>query len=450
MGIKHTSFEKYTDEVCSQIKCREVHSEIREELTSHLEEIKEEYLAQGASLEEAERQAVAHMGDSEKIGFDLDKIYRKRPEYKTLIVTCILVALGILVQLIIDKNIPYNFAHISPTHMFTYNILGIICAVGLYFFDYRKIEIHSKKLFIFANILTIFLLAFGSPVNGIKFFIFFNCRLDIAFVSTILYIISLCSILPKLRTTKYCKIKIVSIYILCSSLILLTKNFPYVIFFTLVFLVMLVYLGYCKKYIIAFSLIIFSVLFCHAFTSVQYRYKLTSFINYNQFKDNIGYINYEIHELLSSATLLGKGVSVEAFKLLPNITSTFTICYIIYAFGWAAGILIFSLILILLVNLFIKIKFIKNSYGKTLFLSISALFAFEFLQSILLNLNLSSILSITTPFISYSGTSTLINMLLIGLINSIYARKNLHNSLKNEKPRFDLRFVFRYNKKSKI
>ncbi|WP_234121895.1 FtsW/RodA/SpoVE family cell cycle protein [Clostridium hydrogenum] len=450
MGIKHTAFKKYTDEVCSQIKCKEVHSEIKEELTNHLEEIKEEYIMQGASLEEAERQAVAHMGDSEKIGFDLDKIYRKRPEYRTLIVTCILVTLGILVQLIISKNIPYNLAHISFAHIFISNILGIICAAGLYFFDYRKIEIHSKELFVFANILIIFLLAFGTPVNGVKFFIFFNFRLDIAFIATILYIISLCGILPKLRTTKYYKIKIVSIYALCAFLILLTKNFPYIIFFTLVFLVMLVYLGYSKKYILAFSLIIFFALFCHAFTSVQYRYKLTSFINYNQFKDNIGYINYEIHELLSSATLFGKGVSVEAFKLLPSITSTFTICYIIYAFGWAAGILIFSLVLILLVNLFIKIKFIKNNYGKTLFLSISALFAFEFLQSILLNLNLSSILSITTPFISYSGTSTLINMLLIGLINSIYARKNLHNSLQSKEPRFELNLFSRYNKKSKV
>jgi hypothetical protein len=70
MTLINSSFEKFTGEVCAQIKCSEVHTEIKEELMSHLEEMREEYISQGSSSEEAERLAVAHMGDSETIGYD--------------------------------------------------------------------------------------------------------------------------------------------------------------------------------------------------------------------------------------------------------------------------------------------------------------------------------------------------------------------------------------------
>lgn len=75
--VDNQQLDIFVGEVCSQIKCEEVHSEIKEELLNHLEEIIEEYIEQGATLEEANRQAIAHMGDSEKIGCDLNKVYQE-------------------------------------------------------------------------------------------------------------------------------------------------------------------------------------------------------------------------------------------------------------------------------------------------------------------------------------------------------------------------------------
>lgn len=43
MGIKNKIFDKFTEEVCSQIKCSEVHSDIKAEMDCHLEEIKEAF-----------------------------------------------------------------------------------------------------------------------------------------------------------------------------------------------------------------------------------------------------------------------------------------------------------------------------------------------------------------------------------------------------------------------
>ena len=125
----------------------------------------------------------------------------------------------------------------------------------------------------------------------------------------------------------------------------------------------------------------------------------------------------------------GNGASKEVFKNLPNLNQDLVFCYIIYTFGWLFAIVILMLIISLLVNLFKTSKTIKNNYGKTSILSISTIFASQFLISILMNLNLLPISAVSMPFISSGGTNTMINMALIGLICSIYGRKNLSKSL---------------------
>lgn len=429
MGLKCIAFEKYTDEICSQIKCSEVHNDIKEELTSHLEEIRDDYVSKGMALEEAEKLAIEHMGDSEQIGFELDKVYKKTPEYKSLIITFILITFGIITQLIITENINASYTKISKVHILSYNALGILAAIALYFFDYRKIEKYSRQLFLCGTIFIVITLMFGSYINGVKRLAFFGSVMDASFIGTIIYTISLCGILPKFRTSPYGKTKTILIYILCSILILLTKNIYYVILFIAIAVFMLIYLKFPKPLIGIFTLIILFSILCFV-SSAPYRLdRVRALVHFMQYKDGSGYPNYMLHKLFSSPTIFGNGVSEAVYKILPNLTSNFILCYIIYAFGWATGIVVLAIILAFIVNLFTKTKAIKNSYGKVLFSVISVFFALEFLQAVLMNFNLSPVSSMTAPFISYSGYSAIINIALIGLINSIYSRKNLRKSL---------------------
>lgn len=168
MGIKNKIFDKFSEEVCSQIKCTEIHSDIKDEINSHLEEIKEEYMAEGVAEEDAERQAISHMGDSEKIGFDLNKIYKKSPEYKTLIIGLIFVLLGLFVQITIKISSPPNIIYYNYIKAIIHIILGIAVGIVIYILDYRKLEKYSMKLFIIANIFAVFSLIMIRPVNGIS------------------------------------------------------------------------------------------------------------------------------------------------------------------------------------------------------------------------------------------------------------------------------------------
>ncbi|WP_461615175.1 permease prefix domain 1-containing protein [Clostridium sp. Marseille-QA1073] len=67
----------YLEEVCSVIKCKEVHSEIKEEIRSHIEELSLEYIVNGHKEDEAYKLAIRDMGSSEEIGIKFDRYMKE-------------------------------------------------------------------------------------------------------------------------------------------------------------------------------------------------------------------------------------------------------------------------------------------------------------------------------------------------------------------------------------
>lgn len=433
MHLNNKEFDKFIGEICAQIKCKEVHSDIKEELDCHLKELKEEYIYDGATLEEANRLAIAQMGDSEKIGFDLDKVYRKKPEYKTLIITIIFVVFGLFVQFVIEQNTSSNMIKYSTTSSLVFTLLGITIGIAMYIFDYRKLEKYSMHLFIVTNLFVIFSSLFGKHLGAMIYIPYLNSIYSVsnaAFIVSILYIISLCGILPKMYSQTYGIIKIIAVYGLCTFMLLQIKGIAYIFIFLGTAMLLLIYIGFPKKYISGLlGVSIPSFLYILIHTEPYIFIRLTTFINFKESRLGSGFMNYRIHELLYSSSILGNGISKEIIKTTPALNQELIYCYIIYTFGWIISATIFILIIILLVNLFRTSKFIKNSFGKMVFLSISSFFTIEFLLSVLMNLNLAPIAGIAMPFFSYSGTSIVINITLIGLICSIYGRRNTSKSL---------------------
>ena len=65
----------YIDNVCKGIRDRKTKTELKDELLSHLMEIYERNIALGLSDEDAQKDAVAHMGDSEVVSKTFKQIY---------------------------------------------------------------------------------------------------------------------------------------------------------------------------------------------------------------------------------------------------------------------------------------------------------------------------------------------------------------------------------------
>ena len=68
----------------------------------------------------------------------------------------------------------------------------------------------------------------------------------------------------------------------------------------------------------------------------------------------------------------------------------------------------------------------KNTYGKSLVLALTTILGIQFVWNILFNLGLA-VGGVSLPFISYSGTSIIINMFVVGIIINVYKGRSISN-----------------------
>lgn len=78
--------EKYLEKLLLQIRCKKARPYIAEEIRGHIESQIEDNIADGMSYEEAEKNAVADMGDPVTVGISLDKIHKPQIAWKLLVI----------------------------------------------------------------------------------------------------------------------------------------------------------------------------------------------------------------------------------------------------------------------------------------------------------------------------------------------------------------------------
>jgi cell division protein FtsW (lipid II flippase) len=339
------------------------------------------------------------------------------------------VAFGLFTQFSIFKNAPEVMSYNSYIRMILFTVLGTILGIATYFFDYRKLEKYSWHIFIGATAILILPLFFSVSVYGMSRMNILGISFDINLSAVILYSISFSGLFPRLYSSKLGIVKILTLIGFCGYLITLGGQQVALMIFFVLSIIILIYTGLDKKYIFALFGIVSSVFTLLIFSEPYRIRRIVAFINFKQFKNDAGYINNIIYELIRDSNIFGNGVSKEIISNTPVINQDLIYIYIIYTFGWLVGLTLFALVIFFIVNLFKTSTNIKSRYGKILFKGISSIFAVEFLLSILTNLNLFPIVSISMPFLSNSGNASFMNMLLIGLICSIYGRKNLSKSL---------------------
>jgi cell division protein FtsW (lipid II flippase) len=97
----------------------------------------------------------------------------------------------------------------------------------------------------------------------------------------------------------------------------------------------------------------------------------------------------------------------------------------IYAFGWAAGLVVLTLILGFIGKNMITTAHMKEEYGKLLFAGIGSMFVIQYVWAVAMIFGYAPFVGISMPFVSYDGTDQVIQFAAIGLLLSAYRRKNM-------------------------
>ncbi|HMN25238.1 MAG: rod shape-determining protein RodA [Ignavibacteriaceae bacterium] len=156
--------------------------------------------------------------------------------------------------------------------------------------------------------------------------------------------------------------------------------------------------------------------------------RIQSFIDPNTDPLGAGYNTIQAKVAIGSGGLFGKGFlqgNQTQLQYIPEQWTDFIYCVIGEEFGFVGSMIV----LILFVYLFLRILKIASS-TKDEFLSLTitgilSIYIIHFLINVGMVVGILPVIGIPLPFVSYGGSSLLVNMFMLGIIANVYKnRKN--------------------------
>ena len=423
--MKNEIIESYLKDVCSYIKNKDVHEEISNEIREHIYEIVDEYTNNGLRQDEAASKAIKRLGNAYECGIKLNKVHKVNPDIITIVLALALAVIGIITMYSTEKN-----SIASDTLSFN-NIrgllVGVAIAIVIYFFDYRKLKRYSYNLYWSLIIILTMTFLFSDHLFSIKNGMISDSQVSFHLVVTTLLLIALSGVINiKSVNNKIDLITIVVMGIIPLILFFLVRDitvgFIYLCGINAIFLTAKIDKSLKISLICVEAL--FMILALLILISESYRIeRIYSLINPTSDPEGYGYTITRIRRLLSQATLYGNEINIEELRM-GDVRSDFTLVYIIYNFGIVFGGFCISIIIGFVARIFNIISKVKDSYGRTLVLSIGSMFLMQIIINMLSNLGIVGVY-ISLPFICFGSTNSIISLSMVGLICSIYRRRGL-------------------------
>lgn len=431
----HEEITTFLKQVCREIKAKEVHSVVRLELESHLQEVIEEKLVSGIDLDTAVREAISQMGTPEVIGQQFHLAHRPRFNWGLLAIVAALMGIG-LVAIFSAQAANYQsyLSSLGKMQVMFFSI-GSCLMLLISFSNYRKLAKYSWVLYWGTILLLCYVILSGIAINGVNGYMRLgHIQLNVSGLSPYLLLIALAGIWSKpqgiilyetpLRSfIRNSWINIGTVWLPCT-LILLTHSINNFILFFIGCLTLLLVL-HKKRAILAAHCGLLVATFGIFVLKLSYQSdRLYAFLHPSNDQLGINYMLTQSKMAIQTAGWSGHGFGAPLSKL-PVLQSEMMFPFLIYCFGWGAGI-----VLVMMVALFVQqtvsvSQKVQDPYGKAIVSALLALFTTQFTWSMLMSIGLAPYSTFQLPFISYSGLLAILQFVSIGLMLSVYRRKDL-------------------------
>ncbi|MFJ8414813.1 FtsW/RodA/SpoVE family cell cycle protein [Bacillus paramycoides] len=405
--------EHFLKEVTTHIKSKEAKSFVATELDFHLKQAKNTWIERGLSEEVAEDKAVEQMGSPIKLGQELNKLHKPKVDWFLIILLVTAMGLGFL------PIVALGHTNDLLMNKVIFVILGVATALGMMLLDYRKLERLGWLFYTIGVLILLTIKCFPSAfVNGEAFIkigpITIDCLMAIPF-----FFLAWASFFnnSRLKFMHLLILYLFSLYLFLTTSILL----PIFIYITMVF-VMLWWSKLGKKTawiitILPIGFFIIKDLF--SWSSVK-EYRMARILGFLNPEHNVLYLR--LKGLMSSAGWFGASGKME---FIPAAHTDFVFVSLTYYYGY-----VLALILVLILSLFVArimvIAYkINDRYGKLLLVGGVTLFVVQFIYNVGMTLGLLPMASMSLPFISYGLIPTLFHAFIMGIVLSVYRRKDI-------------------------
>mgnify|MGYP001589481154 CR=1 FL=1 len=321
---------------------------------------------------------------------------------------------------------------------FKKQIIFIVLGVSLLFllagFDYHSLRSYSKHFYFLGLILLIGVLFFGQTIRGTTGWYNladFNLQ-PVEFIKFILVLFLakyFSSASPKIKEFKRLLIS-GSGALLFIILVLAQPDFGSAFVLFLVWLFMIILVGFNKKYFLAIGLIL-AVVFSGSWYFVLRDYqkqRIVTFLNPSFNPLSQGYNVSQAIIAVGAGGLIGRGLgfgSQSQLKFLPEAQTDFIFAVVAEELGFSGVLLILLFFGIFFYRCLYHLKKINNDFGIFFILGSMGLIFIEMFINISMNLGILPVVGISLPFLSYGGSSLISSLMLVGVIESIVIRSKI-------------------------
>lgn len=414
----------FLEEVTHFITSKEAKKFVASELECHLQKTKNYWIEKGLSEVEAEEKAVAQMGSPAKLGQELNKLHRPKVDWLLVSLLAVVMGLGFLpiLYLVDGNNLDIDKMMLNRT---IFVILGAAAAVGMMMSDYRKWERFGWGFFTMGTLILLSIAFYPSAItiNGQHYIKIGPLTID-SLMAVPFFFLAWASFLNK-SSIKFWLLGMLFFFSLYLFFIIpsLSSVFMYI---------MMVYVMVCfsrmsiKQKLISigtpiFLAVLYGILVIPSIKEYQLM-RILAFLNPEKYAESQGYMYLRVKELLSTAGWFGAGENVEP---IHDAHTDFVFVGLTSYFGYLLALVLLLLLTLFAGRMMVISHRVKHSYGKLLLIGATTLYVVPFLYNVGMTFGLFPITSIALPFISYGLMPTLFYAFLMGIVLSIYRRKNL-------------------------
>lgn len=410
--------ERFLTEVTNHIKSKEAKDLVATELNFHLKQAKNMWMDKGLSEEVAEDKAVEQMGSPIKLGQELNKLHKPKVDWFLigLLVAAMgvgflpVIAFGYMNDLLMDKVI--------------FVVLGIATALGMMLINYRKLERLGWLFYTIGVLILLMLYCFpnagmlGEPIIKVG-----PIAID-RLMAVPFFFLAWASFFNNSRIKV---MHLVALYLFSLYLFLIGAAFSVIfIYITMVF-VMLWWSKLGKKKALIITIVPICLLIIGAYFSWHtvkgvYLDRFLGYLNPERDAQGAGFMYIRLKEVMSSAGWFGTYGDV---KFIPNPDTDFVFASLTYYYGYVLALVLVLILSLFVVRLIFISYTINDRYGKLLLIGGMTLFVVQFLYNVGMILGLLPITAISLPFISYGLTPTVFHALVMGIVLSVYRRKDI-------------------------
>ncbi len=418
--------KEFLNKVSKEIKYKPANKPVTEELESHIEEAKKDYLCKGYSSNEAEEMAVKQMGDAKKIGKELNKIHK--PKLDWMLMGLIIISFSF--RIILSVNSTTNYINEK------YLILGFLYGTVIYFFDYRKIKNCANLIYFTASMILIFQWLnwyFEFDMDKIHFI---NMRLWNVCIP--LYIIAFAGYMVDYKKEDFWNMTI--LYTISCLLIYMQSSSitnTLILVFSYLTIIALKMLQDNKKnlrkvIVIYGGTLITSLIVMLLMTNIHIAYIFNGDTTEENYAPNgYWYQNTQEHENKILSNLKWFGATDEQEELNETDSSNFRFLYILGKLGIIPATVLAVAIIFMCVRIVKNSKKVNDIYGKYLIIGLGTTYIMQAIIHVLMNLKLWIRSDVNLPFVAEGSLYFLINCFTFAVILSVYRRKDINF----EKPR---------------